>query len=208
MLHNSKILTSEYLIKFCQSELFKYSLTCPECIIAGDSKSTQPHNHGSGPLKQSTSIVIDIFPKSLINGYYGDITRTVCKGKPDKILKNMFKVVLRGQKLGLNMLKAGMDGMKVHNKILNEFNKSNFITSTGSDKPQGFIHSTGHGLGLEIHEPPRISKAKEILKEGNVVTVEPGLYYSSIGGVRIEDTVVIEKSGIKNLTKFPKFFEV
>ena len=98
--------------------------------------------------------------------------------------------------------------MKVHNKILNEFNKSNFITSFDNDKPQGFIHSTGHGLGLEIHEPPRISKVKEILKEGNVVTVEPGLYYSNIGGVRIEDTVVIEKSGIKNLTKFPKFFEV
>jgi len=208
LIHNSKILTSEYLIRFCQSELFKYSLTCPECIIAGGSKSTQPHNHGSGPLKQSTSIVIDIFPKSLINGYYGDITRTICKGKPDKILQNMFKVVLRGQKLGLKMLKAGVDGMKVHNKILNEFNKSNFITSFDNDKPQGFIHSTGHGLGLEIHEPPRISKVKEILKEGNVVTVEPGLYYSNIGGVRIEDTVVIEKSGIKNLTKFPKFFEV
>ena len=83
-------------------------------------------------------------------------------------------------------------------------------TATDFEKknPDGFIHSTGHGLGLEIHEPPRVSSLKEILKANQVITIEPGLYYSNIGGVRIEDTVVVTKEGCKSLSKFPKFFEI
>ena len=73
---------------------------------------------------------------------------------------------------------------------------------------QGFFHSTGHGLGLEIHEPPRISKAPEILRAGMVVTVEPGLYYAGKGGIRVEDIVVVEVGGCRNLTAYPKFLEV
>ena len=74
---------------------------------------------------------------------------------------------------------------------------------------QGFFHGTGHGVGLEIHEPPYIgSKAQDILKKGQVVTVEPGLYYNGIGGVRIEDLVVVTSKGCRNLTKLPKFLEI
>ena len=83
-----------------------------------------------------------------------------------------------------------------------------FLTDFEKKNPDGFIHSTGHGLGLEIHEPPRVSSLKEILKANQVITIEPGLYYSNIGGVRIEDTVVVTKEGCKSLSKFPKFFEI
>jgi Xaa-Pro aminopeptidase len=75
-------------------------------------------------------------------------------------------------------------------------------------KQQGFIHSTGHGLGLDIHEPPRVSFTDTILEEGNVITVEPGLYYERLGGIRIEDVVVVKKDGCTNLTKYPKRFRV
>ena len=73
---------------------------------------------------------------------------------------------------------------------------------------QGFFHGTGHGLGLEIHEAPSIGKRRDILQVGQVVTVEPGLYYQGLGGVRIEDVVVVEAEGCRNLTSFPKYFEV
>jgi len=81
-------------------------------------------------------------------------------------------------------------------------------TGEKDGRMQGFIHGTGHGLGLDIHEPPRISKLKATLKAGNVVTVEPGLYYPGVGAVRIEDVVVIEESGARNLNRFPKALEV
>ncbi len=73
---------------------------------------------------------------------------------------------------------------------------------------QGFFHGTGHGVGLDIHEPPRVGKAQAILKAGQVVTVEPGLYYPDIGAVRIEDMVLVTETGCRNLTKFPKFLEI
>ena len=208
LIHNSKTLTSEFLISFCQKELAKYSLTCPDCIIASGYQSSLPHHHGSGPIKPFTPIVIDIFPKSLISGYYGDITRTVCKGKPNNNLLEMYNIVLKGQNLGLKILKPRISGSKVHNEILNLFTNNGFKTNFDGDIPNGFIHSTGHGLGLDIHEPPRISKVSEKMKQGYVVTVEPGLYYSKIGGIRIEDTVALTENGIKNLTKFPKFFSI
>lgn len=208
LIHNGKTLTSEFLINYCQRELLKYSLVCPDCIIASGADSSQPHNHGSGPIKPSSPIVIDIFPKSLVTGYYGDITRTFCKGSPSKELNNMYRAVLKGQKIGLKFLRSGVNGKSIHSKIEEEFNRLEFPTSYINNRASGFIHSTGHGLGLEIHEPPRISKNSEILKNNNVVTVEPGLYYPKIGGIRIEDTVVVKKTGIQNLTKFPKFFKL
>lgn len=202
--YNARILTSDFLRNFCQKELAERNLSCPDCIISSGYHSSLPHHHGTGPIKESSPIVVDIFPKDLNNGYYGDITRTFCKGTPTKELIKMYKTVLKGQRLGLKLIKAGVNGSFVHKKIENKFNEEGFFTSHTEKGSQGFIHSTGHGLGLEIHEMPRISKIKEILREGNIVTVEPGLYYPEIGGVRIEDTVLVTKTGIKNLTSFPK----
>jgi len=88
--------------------------------------------------------------------------------------------------------------------VVDYFRSRGFETGVIRGKAQGFIHSTGHGLGLEIHEPPRISLGDEVLEAGNVITVEPGLYYEKTGGVRIEDVVVVEKNGCTNLTRYPK----
>jgi Xaa-Pro aminopeptidase len=106
------------------------------------------------------------------------------------------------------MIKDGVKSKDVHTAIVDYFNEQGFETGKLNGKQQGFIHSTGHGLGLEIHEPPRIGMGEEILREGNVVTVEPGLYYEKLGGIRIEDVVVVEKNGCTNLTKYPKRFRV
>lgn len=205
---DGKILTSEILRNFCQNELSLKGLECPDCIISSGRHSSLPHHEGSGPIKESSPIIMDIFPRNIDNGYYADITRTIVKGKPSKILKDMFKVVKNGQSLGVKLVKAGIDSRIIHNTIKNFFDESGFLTDFEKKNPDGFIHSTGHGLGLEIHEPPRVSSLKEILKANQVITIEPGLYYSNIGGVRIEDTVVVTKEGCKSLSKFPKFFEI
>jgi Xaa-Pro aminopeptidase len=88
------------------------------------------------------------------------------------------------------------------------FEKRGFKTGQIDGRMQGFIHGTGHGLGLEIHEPPRIALNNTVLEKGMVVTVEPGLYYYPVGGMRIEDTVLVTRTGIKNLTRFPKYLEI
>jgi Xaa-Pro aminopeptidase len=167
-----------------------------------------PHHSGEGHLVAGKPIVIDIFPRSQENGYFGDMTRTVVKGEPSHELERMYQTVLKGQKLGINLIRGGVKAKDVHGAIMDFFRKNGFETGSIDGKQQGFIHSTGHGLGLEIHEPPRVSFGEDVLEEGNVVTVEPGLYYEKLGGVRIEDVVVVKKDECINLSRYPKRFRV
>ena len=167
-----------------------------------------PHNTGKGIIYANKPIIIDIFPRSQKTGYFGDMTRTVLRGRPTEGLVKMYEAVLEGQKVGINMIKEGIKTSRVHQTITNLFKQRGFDTGKINGKPQGFIHSTGHGLGLEIHEPPRLGAGNEMLKAGNVVTVEPGLYYEKLGGIRLEDVVLVTKGGCKNLTKFKKEFVV
>jgi Xaa-Pro aminopeptidase len=106
------------------------------------------------------------------------------------------------------MVKAGASGKAIHTAINDLFEKEGYETGVVNERVQGFFHGTGHGVGLEIHEPPRISRVDDTLQPGHVVTVEPGLYYLGVGGVRIEDTVLVTGDGCENLTSFPKYFEV
>ncbi|MBT3475750.1 aminopeptidase P family protein [bacterium] len=205
---DNKILTSQILRSFCQKELVSLGLECPDCIISSGRSSALPHHEGSGPIKESSPIILDIFPRHIESGYFADITRTVIKGKPSDILRDMFKTVLQGQRIGVKLVKAGRNSKTIHSSIKNFFDKSGFLTDFAKNNPEGFIHSTGHGLGLDIHEPPRVSLLSETLKRNHVITIEPGLYYPKIGGIRIEDTVVVTDEGCRNLSSFPKMFEI
>jgi Xaa-Pro aminopeptidase len=106
----------------------------------------------------------------------------------------------------LGEIRDGIDGMKIHKAIQTLFKKRGYPTEVRNGKNVGFFHGTGHGLGLEIHEYPRLQKV--VLKERQVLTVEPGLYYPGLGGVRHEDVVVVTKTGCKILSKFPKQLEL
>ena len=130
------------------------------------------------------------------------------KGKASDTVKKMFRTVREGQRIAFEMIRPGVRADKIHLKIMEYFESQGFRTGMQNGKLQGFIHGTGHGLGLEIHEPPRISKVRMNLRAGNVVTVEPGLYYRSHGGIRLEDLVVVTPQGCKNLTKAAKVLEV
>ncbi|OGE20440.1 MAG: hypothetical protein A2V51_05130 [Candidatus Dadabacteria bacterium RBG_19FT_COMBO_40_33] len=205
---NGRGLTSEMIKSEINAELSRLGCTASHTIVACGVHSSMPHHTGEGPLFAGQPIVIDIFPRSQLTGYFGDMTRTVIKGMPSKELEKMYRTVLKGQRLGMSLIKHGVKVNEVHGAIVEFFKKSGFETGTIDGKQQGFIHSTGHGLGLEIHEPPRVGPTEGVLEDGNVVTVEPGLYYERLGGIRIEDVVVVKKDGCVNLTKYPKRFRI
>ncbi len=205
---NGQILTSEKIKGEIDAELSRMRYHASHTIVASGVHSSMPHHGGEGPIFADKPLIIDIFPRSQETGYFGDMTRTIIRGEPSEELIKMYNTVLAGQKLGLSMIKDGVRSKDVHMAIVEYFKESGFDTGNIDGKQQGFIHSTGHGLGLEIHEPPRIGMGDEVLKEGNVVTVEPGLYYEKIGGIRIEDVVLVDKKGCTNLTKYPKRFRV
>ena len=136
------------------------------------------------------------------------MTRTVVRGRATDALKRLYDTVLRGQEAGIAMVRDGAEGSTIHQRIMTVFEEADYRTESHNGRMQGFFHGTGHGVGLDIHEPPRISKAAWRLKAGEVVTVEPGLYYPELGAVRLEDLVVVTKDGCTNLTRFPKELEL
>jgi Xaa-Pro aminopeptidase len=114
--------------------------------------------------------------------------------------------VRAGQALALKKMKPGVDGLKVHNEIKKYFHDQGYPTEVRKGRQVGFFHGTGHGLGLEIHEYPRFQKT--VFKPGQVITVEPGLYYPGLGGVRIEDVVAVTANGIRMISRFEKRLEI
>lgn len=206
--YDGKPLTSEYIKKLINVTLMENDCVAQHTIIACGDDACDPHNEGSGPFRAHEAIVMDVFPKSSKSGYYADISRTVVKGKPSDALRRVYDTVLEGQEMGVQMVKAGASGKAIHSAIHDMFERAGYETGVINERMQGFFHGTGHGVGLEIHEAPRISRLDDTLQPGHVVTVEPGLYYLGVGGVRIEDTVLVTSDGCENLTTFPKFFEV
>ena len=201
-------ITSESIRQMINVELMKRGCTAKHTIVSCGEHSCVPHNTGSGPIKANESIIFDVFPKDEETGYYADISRTVVKGKASRSLKKMYKAVASAQDLVFKSAGNDTRGDVIHRKVMKHLTSLGFKTGKVKGKMQGFFHGTGHGVGLDVHEPPRISKSKCTLKTGHIVTVEPGLYYPGIGGVRLEDMILITDDGCTNLTKSPKVLEV
>ncbi len=206
--YEGSLFTSERLRQIINMKLMELNCVGAHAIVACGKHAVDPHDEGSGPLYAHQSIIMDIFPRDLSSRYFADFTRTVVRGKASDKLKRMYAAVHEGQEIAFRMLRHGIDGSKVHAAIVKRFEALGFPTGIQNRRMQGFFHGTGHGLGLDIHEPPSVSIRKNILKTGQVVTVEPGLYYEDAGGVRLEDVVVITRTGCRNLTRFPKFLEI
>lgn len=203
-----KPLSSERLRGVIDLYLLENGCLAQHTIVAGGEQGVDPHNRGDAALYANQAIVMDVFPRHIASRYYADMSRTVVKGKASPELKKQWQAVKYAQEWAMDHMKAGVNGRTIHEGILDIFEKKGFKTGNINGRMQGFFHGTGHGLGLDIHEAPRVSKVDHILKEGTVVTVEPGLYYSGIGGVRIEDVVYITKNGCEILSKCPKILEI
>src|SRR5207249_5092676 len=198
-------LTSEILKRFINTTIMAQGYVPSHTIAAAGDQCVDPHNAGSGPIRANTSIIMDIFPRSQKTGYFGDITRTIVRGRASERLKHAYHCVLNGQDIGFRRIKDGASAYDIHWEIVNYFNGEGFPTGAMNRRMQGFFHGTGHGLGLDIHEAPSFGQwSKNKLRAGNVVTVEPGLYYQGLGGVRLEDVVVVTKTGCRNLVQIPK----
>ncbi len=205
---NGARLTSETLKTAVNTTIMAQGWLPSHTIISSGNQCVDPHHEGSGPIKAHSSIIFDIFPRSQKSGYFGDLSRTVVRGRASDKLKEIYATVQAGQQIGFDAIRDGANGKEVHQKILDLFSARGFPTGRFNGRMQGFFHGTGHGLGLDIHEPPRIAPVEAILKTGHVVTVEPGLYYLGVGGVRLEDVVVVTARGNRNITDCPQFLEV
>jgi Xaa-Pro aminopeptidase len=177
-------------------------------ICAPGDQAVDPHEAGHGPIRAHQPVVMDIFPRSERTGYFGDLTRTVVRGKASFALHELYAIVHEGVRLGHRMLKDGVEGMEIHRAIQDLFVRQGYRTGVKGGRMQGFFHGTGHGLGLQIHETPSIGKRPCVLRAGHVVTVEPGLYYLGLGGVRIEDVAFVTKTSSRCLTRVPKQLEI
>jgi Xaa-Pro aminopeptidase len=209
LIYHNVPLTSEKLRAVIDTAIIQANGLASHTIVAGGRQGCDPHEPGHGVLRAHEPIIIDIFPRSQKTGYFGDITRTVVKGHASEAVRKVYDTVLRGQKLAFKKMARGVQTVKVHTAVQELFRQEGYQTGKHNGRMQGFFHGTGHGLGLEIHEPPRVNAhSNEVLKPGHVVTVEPGLYYPELGGVRLEDVVLITRNGPRNLTRFEKVLEI
>ncbi|PYK51321.1 MAG: aminopeptidase P family protein [Verrucomicrobia bacterium] len=203
---NGKTLTSEMLRAEIDSAILRAGGIPTGTIVAGGDQACDPHERGFGPLYADSLIILDVFPRDAKTGYFGDMTRTVLRGRASDAQRKLWNTVKAGQALALKKVKAGVDGMTIHKAIQEFFARRGFPTTIRKGRRVGFFHGTGHGLGLEIHEHPRLQKVT--LKDRQVLTVEPGLYYPGLGGVRVEDVVLVTKTGCRILSRFPKQLEI
>ncbi len=209
--YGKELVTSEFLKTFINTRLMERGCVASHTIVASGAQGSLPHHEGSGPIIPHTPIIFDIFPQHSQSHYHADMTRTVVKGKPTAEAKKMYAAVLEANLKAQAKIKAGVTGAEVHQVAADILLKHGFKTGkSGKNKGrlEGYIHSTGHGLGLDVHEPPSVSPAGGVLKPGHVVTVEPGLYYKKWGGIRIEDVVYVTPTGSEPLTHFPRFFQL
>jgi len=200
LLRQGRPLTSEDVRSAIEVVLLEEGCEAVDTIVAGGAAAADPHSRGAGPLPANEPIVIDIFPRSKSLRYFADMTRTVVRGEASLEVEEIYEAVLAAQSAGLECISSGVSGKDVHALVVQVFKEHGYPEQ---DK-RGFTHSTGHGVGLNIHERPSLSEAGELLEANNVVTVEPGLYYPEIGGVRLEDLVAVTAKGCENLTHFEK----
>lgn len=205
---NGAPLTSERIKKLINVALMERDCVAQHTIVAGGDQACDPHNEGSGPLPAHRSIIFDVFPRSATTRYFADMSRTVLRGTASPELKRLHQAVKDAQEEAISKVRAGAAGTKIHQGICDRFDAAGYRTGLVNGRMQGYFHGTGHGVGLDIHEHPRISRNGSILQEGEVVTVEPGLYYPGLGAVRIEDMVLVTRDGCRNLTDYPKTFEL
>ena len=201
-----KQLTSEILRAEIECAILRAGGAPANTIVAGGDQACDPHNRGSGPLQANSLIILDVFPRDPMSGFYGDITRTVVRGKATAAQRKLWETVLEGQQIALKGIALGKSGEELQEQVKTFFKDQGYPTEQQNGRWVGFFHGLGHGLGLEIHEAPGIATTE--FKAGQVFTVEPGIYVPGIGGARHEDDGIVTESGFNVLTKFPKVLEL
>ncbi len=204
-----RMLTSERLKVAIETACIEAGSVSLSTIAAGGDQACDPHNRGTGPLRPNELIIVDVFPRVADTGYHGDMTRTFLRGRASDAQKAIVGAVRAAQLRALAAIRAGVPGSEVHRKVTETFTSLGFETRSTPSGSVGFFHGTGHGLGLDVHEPPRMNATDNTpLRRGAVVTVEPGLYYPGVGACRIEDVVQVTGASPRMLSKYPYSWEL
>jgi Xaa-Pro aminopeptidase len=209
LIHGGTTLTAERLRALINHAVLDAGAVSLHTIAAPGDQAVDNHCVGHGPIRAGELIVVDIFPRRIEDGYWGDMTRTYLKGRASDAQRRLVRTVRKAHKLSIDMIKPGVTGGKVHDAVQAFFDKEGYQTIRDSKQPRGFFHALGHGVGLEIHEEPIMrSKSPWKFRKGMVVTVEPGLYYEGLGGCRIEDVVHVVPGGCELISKAPYKWEI
>jgi len=203
---NGKTLTSEIVRAEADSAILRAGGIPEGTIVAGGRQACDPHERGYGPLRAHELIILDVFPRDARSGYFGDMTRTVVRGHASDARRRMWETVCAAQRQAIRAIKPRVRGSAVHKAVQEFFLSKGFPTEKRRGRWTGFFHGTGHGLGLDLHEEPRMTATT--FRAGQVFTVEPGLYYPGIGGARHEDVVAVTRAGCEVLSRLKVPLEI
>lgn len=210
LFYEGRPLTAQKVRSMIEIYFLEDGFEAADTIFAPGRAGADPHWRGEGPIHTGVPIVMDVFPRSRRTRYHSDMSRTFVVGRATKPVKEMHKAVMDAQDTAFERLEKGVSLSEVHKAVCDLFRKRGYpVPGDGRFPKRGFLHGTGHGLGLQVHEAPLVSVTPDIFKPGDVVTVEPGLYDRRVGGMRIEDVVACMPDGsVRNLTNFPRDLEI
>ncbi|MFI4896636.1 MAG: M24 family metallopeptidase [Phycisphaerales bacterium JB059] len=201
--HEGADLTSDRVRTMIDIHLLRMGYTNGLCIVACGAEGGDCHNRGEGPIRTGTSVIVDIFPQNRETLYNGDCTRTVVHGEVPDDLRRAHEAVVRAKAAATTGVNASVTADSVHQATIASLKKDGYRVcapvDVTSETEFAMVHGTGHGIGLEVHEQPLIDRGGPALVEGDALTIEPGLYARAIGGVRVEDMVIVTPEGCENL---------
>jgi Xaa-Pro aminopeptidase len=200
-------LTSERLKRVIEDVFADRGVEFSGMIVAHGPQSAVGHNMGSGQIAPNEPIVFDLFPKDKATGCYADMTRTYVVGEPSEELQKWYGLVKEALEISTAGVKPGVNGRTLYEQVCNIFQDAGYKTQLNKEPGEvledGFFHGLGHGVGLEVHELPSMGRVGHDLVPGDVITIEPGLYRSGYGGLRLEDLVLVTKDGYEVITDYP-----
>jgi Xaa-Pro aminopeptidase len=204
---DGEALTCERIKADVEAAFSANDCSAEEFIVSHGPQTAIGHEAGSGPIAASEPIVLDLFPRDRASGCYADMTRTFVVGTVPEELREFHTLAREALDRALAAIRPGVTGEELNRLVCEFFDEHGQPTlltkEPGTVLADGFFHSLGHGVGLEVHEAPGLGRSGVALVAGDVLAVEPGLYRSGYGGVRLEDLVLVTEDGCENLTDFP-----
>jgi Xaa-Pro aminopeptidase len=204
---DGKPLTCERIKRVIEDVFADHEVEGSDMIVAHGAQTAVGHDQGSGQIAPNEPIVFDLFPRDKATGCYSDMTRTYVVGEPPDEVKEWHALVKRALETSTAGVKPGINGRALFEQVCEQFQAAGYKTQLSKEPGEvledGFFHSLGHGVGLEVHELPNLGRSGQELVPGDVVTIEPGLYRSGFGGLRLEDIVLVTDDGYEVLTNYP-----
>ncbi len=206
--HDGAVLTSDRVRTAIDLHLLAAGYENPKSIVAGGPIGADCHDYGHGDLRTGEPVIIDVFPRNRTTLFNGDCTRTVVHGAIPPEVARMHEAVVAAKAAAERATRTGVTGESVHRATLGELTSRGYAhgqpPAGAPDTWCGMTHGTGHGIGLDVHEPPLLDFKGPALVAGDALTIEPGLYTKAIGGIRVEDMVIVTDDGCRNLNRLPQ----